>query len=418
MGNEFWKRVYARAQEQFGTTNIPVNTFNKVWILPGQAQVFEHGASAYVIRATLKVMLDEDYLALQKHTLVRNGADAIGVNIVRAIILPEIEKEVNTGKNFATLRQIYQALILAKWYKETIQNGLLDGFYINKNKPAGIHLSDTTLKDQIYERYLKAYKKGVFNYIKESPASDGQLVPRKYFSGGFTDMGMIVSRTQNPAMISRTGNTVVLDIVLKPTAAMNTTSNVTRRKALQTLGTAAAALMLSGKAALAKELLPLNTPDDSHQNSFGFRGLFIRLYTDNFSLKQVIEGVDFHRNYTNLKLEGPLSINIPGLSYAAEFAGMKIISRGAMEHMIQTTQPSTRYLLSPTLKTLAYHEMAHIKRERSEDPVTRLISTLTVFANMLNLPAAEKNEAENLEELDVRLTSFAKASGQSCVNLV
>ena len=62
--------------------------------------------------------------------------------------------------------------------------------------------------------------------------------------------------------------------------------------------------------------------------------------------------------------------------------------------------------------------MAHIKRERSEDPVTRLISTLTVFANMLNLPAAEKNEAENLEELDVRLTSFAKASGQSCVNLV
>src|SRR5450631_3412024 len=73
LGKEFWSRVYSKAQQKFGTTNIPVNTFNKVWILPDQAQVFEHGAAAYVTKATLKVMLDEDYLALQKHSTVRNG---------------------------------------------------------------------------------------------------------------------------------------------------------------------------------------------------------------------------------------------------------------------------------------------------------------------------------------------------------
>ena len=39
LGKEFWSRVYAKAQQQFGTTNVPVNTFNKVWILPDQAQV-------------------------------------------------------------------------------------------------------------------------------------------------------------------------------------------------------------------------------------------------------------------------------------------------------------------------------------------------------------------------------------------
>ena len=193
LGREFWSKVYAKAQQQFGTTDIPVNTFNKVWILPNQAQVFENGAAAYVTRSTLKVMLDEDYLALQKHADVGTQLNAsantqeinnLGSQIVRQIVLPEIEKEVNTGKNFAPIRQIYQALILAKWYKETIQNGLLDAVYTNKMKTAGVNLADPAVKAQIYNRYLQAYKKGVFNYIKEDATSGGQSIPRKYFSGG------------------------------------------------------------------------------------------------------------------------------------------------------------------------------------------------------------------------------------------
>jgi hypothetical protein len=223
LGKEFWSRVYAKAQQQFGTTNIPVNTFNKVWILPNQAQVFENNNAAYVTKSTLKVMLDEDYLATEKNrrqpgrqprdmfkselqrTCPQAGCQAdkpsnvkanqgvnlsqnirdLGKQIIKEIILPEIEKEVNHGRNFAPLRQIYQALILAKWYKETITNGLLDATYTNKNKVAGVNLNDPTVKEQIYNRYLQAYKKGAFNYIKEDPTPDGQVVPRKYFSGGF-----------------------------------------------------------------------------------------------------------------------------------------------------------------------------------------------------------------------------------------
>jgi len=184
LGKEFWSRVYAKAQAQFGTTNVPVNTFNKVWILPDEAQVYENGNALYVTKSTLKVMLDEDYTALQKHMPVHNGTDSIGSNIVRQIILPEIEKEVNTGKNFAPLRQIYQSLILAKWYKETIQNGLLDAVYTNQNKVAGVDLNDPSVKEEIYQRYLQAYKKGAFNYIKDDLTPDGQSVSRKYFSGG------------------------------------------------------------------------------------------------------------------------------------------------------------------------------------------------------------------------------------------
>jgi len=218
LGKEFWSRVYAKAQQQFGTTNIPVNTFNKVWILPDQAQVFEHGSAAYVTKATLKVMLDEDYLALQKHSIPISQPKQLGLlgsQIVRAIILPEITKEINQGKNFALLRQIYQALILAKWYKETIQNGLLDAVYTNKNKVIGVNLNDPSVKEQIYNRYLQAYKKGAFNYIKEDSTSNGQVVPRKYFSGG-TSMAMSVRIDGKLADIkSPDGAMVAININLK-----------------------------------------------------------------------------------------------------------------------------------------------------------------------------------------------------------
>jgi len=92
-------------------------------------------------------------------------------------------------------------MILAKWYKQTIQNGLLDAVYTNKKKTAGINLNDPTVKEQIYQRYLQAYKKGAFNFIKEDPAPNGQIVPRKYFSGG-TSLAMTVKNDGTRAMVS------------------------------------------------------------------------------------------------------------------------------------------------------------------------------------------------------------------------
>ena len=39
LGEKFWNRVYEMAYEKYGVTNIPVNTFNKVWIVPSKGQV-------------------------------------------------------------------------------------------------------------------------------------------------------------------------------------------------------------------------------------------------------------------------------------------------------------------------------------------------------------------------------------------
>jgi len=43
LGKEFWDRVYAMAERLYGTTQIPIDTFNKVWIMADKASVYERG---------------------------------------------------------------------------------------------------------------------------------------------------------------------------------------------------------------------------------------------------------------------------------------------------------------------------------------------------------------------------------------
>ena len=134
---------YAQTKAKYGTANIPINTFNKVWIVPDKAVVYENSGTAFVLENHLKVMLEEDYLSLSRHSerseeskgalrsfvaktapqddkgvnalgsplALRNDVASIGTNIVREIVIPELTKEVNLNKNFSQLRQVYNSLI-------------------------------------------------------------------------------------------------------------------------------------------------------------------------------------------------------------------------------------------------------------------------------------------------------------------
>ena len=219
LGKKFWKRIYEQAQKKYGTTQIPVNTFNKVWIVPEKAVVYENAkaGTAYVVESKLKVMLEEDYLSMSKNTVgagpsagpngraqgpARTDVNQLGSQIVRELVIPELTKEVNENKNFSQLRQVYNSLILATWYKKKIKDSILAQVYADRNKVAGVGFTNDqrlTTKDKIldadaiYQRYLQAFKKGVYNYIKEDidPVTQ-KTIPRKYFSGGatFTSLAM------------------------------------------------------------------------------------------------------------------------------------------------------------------------------------------------------------------------------------
>lgn len=191
-GKEFWQNVYSLAQEKYGTSDVPMDTFNKVWIIPDKAVIEVNGNVALIVQSHLKVMLEKDYSAL-KETSPKDmpdtaSADASDISreMTRKIIIPLLEKEVNEGKNFARLRQIYQAMIMATWFKRTLHQSLLGREYAGQNKLAGIENSGKHIATTIWQRYVQSFKMGAFNMIKEEyDRYSGEMIPRKYFSGGY-----------------------------------------------------------------------------------------------------------------------------------------------------------------------------------------------------------------------------------------
>jgi len=184
LGKRFWQKVYQKSYQLYGTTNIPINTFNKVWIVPKFANVYVQGNAAFVVNSQLDVMLEADYRALLHHQGLSQNAGAYS-QVLREVILPELRKEVNEGKNFAIVRQVFNAMILATWYKRHLSDSLLGKMYVGRNYVKGVDISDKQAKEKIFEQYLRAYKKCVYNYIKEDyDPTTQQTVPRKYASGG------------------------------------------------------------------------------------------------------------------------------------------------------------------------------------------------------------------------------------------
>ncbi len=281
LGKEFWKTVYAKAQQTYGTTEIPVNTFNKVWIVADKAEVYEHGQSAFVTGAHLKVMLESDYLAIEKNQRQpgdmspkgpcpqadcqaneKTNTKAPQVNhqqqneIIKDLIIPELEKEVNEGKNFAPLRQMFYSMILASWYKLALKDAALSKLYGNQSKvKGGVNTDDPSKINQIYERYVQAYKKGVFNYIKEEPVvslppvgrvrEGGNTTPRKYFSGGLQMWGqstvaaMITRQYDQPqiaqSFVDGLGTTITVTAAMNAPKQTSPTSTASTSAAMNTI---------------------------------------------------------------------------------------------------------------------------------------------------------------------------------------
>ncbi|MBF0522588.1 MAG: ACP S-malonyltransferase, partial [Candidatus Omnitrophica bacterium] len=224
LGKKFWDEVYQKAREAYGTTDIPVDSFNKVWIVPDKAVVYQEGNSAFVAESHLKVMLEEDYEALKSSAESRASARDLAAShnvgagfprpddkgrgnraptaIIKEIILPSIEKEVNEGKNFVPLRQIFYSLILASWYKQALKESLFGKIYVDKKKISGVDVENKEVKQQIYNQYLAAFKKGVYNYIRQDydPASQA-LVAHKYFSGGVSALGLVAPIDGKPPIL-------------------------------------------------------------------------------------------------------------------------------------------------------------------------------------------------------------------------
>ena len=199
LGKKFWDKVYRRARELYGKADIPISTFNKVWIVPGKIVLYEDAARVFIKSARLKVMIEEDYLAIKKDRdipAVKNNklSDAeakqvsnFSAQVMKEVVIPAIEEEVNNGKSFAYLRQVYNAMLLAVWFKDKLRATILGPAYVDQRRVKGIESADAQIKEKIYQQYLEAVRQGVYNYKRaDFDPLRHRSVMRRYYSGGFS----------------------------------------------------------------------------------------------------------------------------------------------------------------------------------------------------------------------------------------
>ena len=202
IGKKFWSKVKEGIRAKYGSdVEIPLDMFNRVWIVPESADMYEDEGRVWIIKSHLKVMLEKDYVASsdfsenshEKFQEMSEGEEyegkAMGLmvsEVMREVVIPALEKEVNEGAHFSVLRQIYSAMILATWYKQNLKESILGQVYADKGKVEGISEKKNAQEGKkIYEQYVESFRLGAFDYIKEEYDSVQQeIIPRKYFSGG------------------------------------------------------------------------------------------------------------------------------------------------------------------------------------------------------------------------------------------
>ena len=304
-GKAFWKKVYAAIYEKYGTTDIPLDMFNKVWIVPATATIYQKYDTALIVENHLKVMMETDYLAAQQSR--RPGSDniegarhAVAVDdvkqVVREVVIPLLEKEVNEGENFAPLRQVYSAMLMATWFKKSLKESLLGQVYADKGKVAGVKLEDLSEDERIYQKYLQAYKVGVFNFIKEDVDPQTQeIIPRKYFSGGtvsydlaqvsVVDLAGRLTAAQQAFVVHARGlidrATVVLEVVREQGRSLKNVLGGYKSIAGGLMLAAGVMMMApSSEAIAAGQLQPRSAVSGSVQGTVNFSGGQIHEYSD------------------------------------------------------------------------------------------------------------------------------------------
>ncbi len=180
-GQKFWNQLSKSANQ----SSDAAEALAKVWIVPESADVYHLGDAAVLGDMHLKVMVEKDYLALSHRGSVTSNSNQDNVSVTRDIICPLLEKEVNESNDFAPLRQIFQALILAHWFKTYHADQMAALDYVQSAKIQGIDLIDYQEIEGIYEHYYQMYKNGAYSLIREDNIEE-ESVPRKYFAGGLT----------------------------------------------------------------------------------------------------------------------------------------------------------------------------------------------------------------------------------------
>ena len=221
-GRQFWTRLYARAEQLGVRKEIPV--VNRLWIVPGEIIVYEEGSRISLIKSKLRVCLESAYLSEQvkiKDKRQRELQD-FASSLMEELILPSLNKKVNEAYLYAELRDVFHALILARWYKRKFnfqQGSLLQTVNFNILEDAQATFPHSP--EKIYQSYIRSLNKGEYSFTENEYQITpfGEMITTKhYFSGGvdFTELKMTKEDSLSQAQSRENVTYFSCDLFLPP----------------------------------------------------------------------------------------------------------------------------------------------------------------------------------------------------------
>ena len=188
VGKEFWRRLYQKAEEMGAADKIPLVT--RLWIVPDKVEVYEKQNHLYITKSRLKVKLEPAYVSLR--TIFKDKREKelqdFTLELMEELVLPQLNKRINEAYSYADLRDVYNALILAHWYKDKFGSG-----YNSLLQTVSYQVLDDVETDyastpnEIYQSYLKSIKEGQYSFSETETSSSNfatVITTRHYFSGG------------------------------------------------------------------------------------------------------------------------------------------------------------------------------------------------------------------------------------------
>lgn len=203
-GKIYWSKLYKKAEELFGLDNVTIPTLTRPWIVPGEIVIRESKSDAYIYKATLKVMLESDYLKGTKAISATDysfkdprlkALNDYSSELIKELIIPILTKQINTSKKYAPLRQAYYSIILAQWFKSKFKNQrtaysqLIDSKCLRGDLLSKIPWQ----KETYFKAYQDSFNKGEYNIKEPISTMMGQSV-RSYVSGGVAIMDTLAIR--------------------------------------------------------------------------------------------------------------------------------------------------------------------------------------------------------------------------------
>ena len=187
-GRLYWNKLYKKAEELYGYDQVAIPTVTRPWIVPNEIIVRETKDSAYIYKATLKVMLEQDYLKDSRLYNFKDGRAKVlneySAQLMRELILPKITKEINISQRYAPLRQAYYSIILSRWFKMRFSGK--SGKYpslIDKSDLTNLTSKTPWSKATYFQQYKKSFAEGEYNTKEVVQTPTGQVI-RTYISGG------------------------------------------------------------------------------------------------------------------------------------------------------------------------------------------------------------------------------------------